>query len=245
MGGNMDKKPGISTLLEGERDAFRRSLKRPIQHLIGTISHVKMDNPVAALSFDDGPHKRYTRQLLEILKKHHVRATFFMVGQAASKYRDLVRIAYQSGHVIGNHTFHHAALSELNTGEKIREIRKCQRVLWPYGSRLLRAPWGKQSNASRLVALLLGYKVIAWNLNAEDWRAHSPKSMADRLATGLRPGSIVLLHDRIFRSVMEKPQYDRTAMLEAVDLFLKRMRGRFRFVTVPQLMGYGKPHYVI
>jgi peptidoglycan/xylan/chitin deacetylase (PgdA/CDA1 family) len=239
------KKLGRSTRAGGKDASWRRSYRNLKLHLMGTLTHINTDSPVAALSFDDGPHENYTPALLEILKKHNVLATFFMVGQAASQYPELVRQVHQAGHAIGNHTFRHTALPGLGIWKQIREIRMCQRVLRPYGCNLLRPPWGKQTNASRLVALLLGYKVIAWNLSAEDWCDHSSASMADRLVAGLRPGSIVLMHDRVFTSAMEKPQYDRSASLKAIELLLEKVKGRVRFVTVPQLMEYGNPHYVI
>lgn len=224
---------------------MRQAVKKPIKSLMGTITHVEANAPVAALSFDDGPHETFTPELLDVLEKHGALATFFMVGDAALQFPELVKKVYQAGHAIGNHTFNHKALPELGPWREIGEILKCQRAVKPYGTRLLRPPWGRQTLVTRLIALILGYKVITWNLTAEDWDQHSSEWMADQLASKLRPGSIILLHDRIFASIFENPQYDRTATIEAIDLFLQRTTEVFKFVTIPQLLRYGKPHFVI
>lgn len=212
---------------------------------MGTITHVITNTPVVALSFDDGPHETYTPELLGILKKHNALATFFMVGEAALQHPELFRDVHHAGHAIGNHTFSHKALPELNIRQQIGEILKCRRALQPYGVPLIRPPWGKQNHISRLIALMLGYKVIVWSLTAEDWVQHSSEWMVDHLVDGLRPGTIVLMHDRIFASVLESPQYNRNATLEAIDLLLEKAGETFKFVTIPQLLQYGKPNYVI
>ena len=229
-----------------ERPAWQRAF-RPLKPLIysvmGTITHVITEEPVVALTFDDGPHEYYTPELLGVLKEHDALATFFMVGQAASQFPELVRQVYDDGHAIGNHTFSHVFIPSLRFKDRIKEIRKCQKALRPYGQRILRPPWGKQTTSSRLTTGMLGYRVIAWNVVAEDWLDKSAEYMADRLMEALRPGCIVLLHDRIYKSIMEYPQYDRLAAIEAVGLLLEKVKGKFRFVTVPQLLKQGKPSF--
>jgi peptidoglycan/xylan/chitin deacetylase (PgdA/CDA1 family) len=223
--------PGISTAMKNR--------------LMGTITDVDTDLPVLALTFDDGPNPKYTPELLKLLKKYNVHATFFMVGQAASQNPELVRQVYENGHTIGNHSYHHKELPSLNIFHQIKELLMCRFAVRPYGSLLLRPPWGKQTNRSRLIASLLGYRVITWNLTGEDWVDHSPQWIYNHLAAKLRPGSIILLHDRIFGSTQKTPQYNRTKMLEAVELLLEMTKGTFKFVTIPQLLGSGNPHYVI
>jgi peptidoglycan/xylan/chitin deacetylase (PgdA/CDA1 family) len=209
---------------------------------MGTITHVATDEPVAALTFDDGPHHTYTPLLLKILEKYRVRATFFMVGETAYRQKDLVRQVAQSGHVIGVHTWDHRPFLSINSWERRRQIRACQKAIEPFGQRLFRPPWGEQSLMSRLDALLLGYQVITWNVVAEDWLNIKPEDMAERLIRNIKPGSIVLLHEAIYRSIFAEPQYDRQAMLRAIDIFFARIGDRFRFVTVPELLKCGRPH---
>jgi len=219
---------------------------RPFRlRILGTITSVQTKEPVAALTFDDGPHPEYTPQLLKTLDKHGARATFFMVGEAAQRHQDLVKMVSQAGHAIGVHSWDHSSFPTISAQERRRQLRACIRALGqyigPYGKRLFRPPWGQQSVASRLDALLLGYKVVTWNVVAEDWLPLKPKDMADRLMQSVKPGSIVLLHDAIYRSIFARPQYDRSAMIEALDMSLQLTDNKMRFITIPELLQHGRP----
>ena len=211
------------------------------ERIPGTVAGVRTDQPLAALTFDDGPHPVYTPQLLEILRRHKAQGTFFMIGEAAQKHPEVVALVAQSGHAIGNHTWDHPYLPGTRGKERRRQIRACQRTLAPYGKeRLFRPPYGAQSWASYIDARWLGYKVIGWNVEPKDWTAQSPSEMAERLAREIRPGGIVLLHDAIYRSNQPTPQYNREPMLAGLELFLGRFGQRYRFVTVPELLRSGR-----
>lgn len=205
-----------------------------------TIVGVQTKKPVAALTFDDGPDPYYTPRLLELLQEHDARATFFMLGSAALEAPQVVRQVADAGHAIGNHTHNHVAFTTLSAAERRRELRACARALAPYGLRLFRPPWGCQSLASRLDALLLGYRVIGWNVSVADWNTDDPDEIAGRLRTRLKPGAIVLLHDAL-RTQANQRYAPRDAMLEGLGRVLRELRGRMRFVTVPELLRYGPP----
>ncbi len=205
----------------------------------GTIKSVVTRDLVAALTFDDGPHPEYTSRLLEILKRYEAQATFFMVGKAAQRHPELVQQVAQAGHAIGNHSWDHSFFPSLPKHEPQKQIRACERVLGPYGVRLFRPPYGVENLASHLDALSLRYQVVNWSLDAEDWEEHDPAWMADVLTRGIRPGSIVLLHDAICGSQQPVPQYNREPMLAALTLFLEALRGRLSFVTIAELLRHG------
>jgi len=209
----------------------------------GTIASVATRDSVAALTFDDGPHPEYTPRLLDILRRYQAHATFFMIGEVAQQHPGLVRRVAQGGHAIGNHSWDHQFFPSLPGRERRRQIRACEHVLAPYGQRLFRPPYGAQSLVSHLDALWLRYKVVTWSLEAKDWHEHDADWMADRLAREIRPGSIVLLHDAIYRSQQPVPQYNREPMLAAVTLVLERLGDRFRFVTIPELLRHGRPQW--
>ena len=221
--------------------AVRSCLTRPREEIAGTIVSVATRECAAALTFDDGPHPDYTPRLLDVLKEHDARATFFMIGDAAHRQSGLVERVVAEGHAVGNHTWDHPYLPSTPARERRRQIRACRRVLAPHGQRLFRPPFGAQSLALCLEAFWLGYRVVNWNFASRDWLPQEPEGLADRLCQGIRPGSIVLLHDAIYVSTQPVPQYNREPMLAGLGMFLDRIGDRFRFVTVPELLRLGRP----
>ncbi len=220
--------------------ALKQGFTRQREMIPGTIVAVRTGEPVVALTFDDGPHPEYTPRLLEVLRRHEAAATFFMIGEPARRHSELVELVAKAGHAIGNHTWDHPFLPSTPSHERRRQIRACAQALKPFGQRLFRPPYGAQSLASCLDAFRFGYKVILWNVEAKDWLPQDPEQMADRLVRGIRPGSIVLLHDAIYKSQQPVPQYNREPMLAGLNLFLERMGRSFRFVTVPELLHHGR-----
>jgi len=110
------------------------------RHLMGIITHVETQEEVAALTFDDGPHPEYTPRLLEILERLQARATFFMVGEAAQRHREIVRRVADAGHAIGNHSWDHPSFPQITGRERREQIRPCERAIAPYGERIFRPP---------------------------------------------------------------------------------------------------------
>jgi peptidoglycan-N-acetylglucosamine deacetylase len=215
-------------------------IKSMLVPLLGTITNVETSEALVALTFDDGPDPVFTPQLLNILKKYDAHATFFMVGKNAEKYPELVCRIAQEGHAIGNHSWDHPSFSLIQGRERRRQIRACQKAIAPYGKRLFRPPYGNQSLISRLDVLLIGYKVITWNLIAIDWLDHSGAVMANRLKEKIQNGSIILFHDSLYHMVEER-YTDRKSTLIAVEMLLKTLGGRFQFVSVSELLRYGRP----
>lgn len=214
------------------------------RHAVGTMTHVSTQASVAALTFDDGPDPEFTPRLLDVLARHRAHATFFMLGENARKYPDIVSRVAAEGHAIGNHSWDHPSLPLLTRHERQEQIRACAAVIEPLGGlRLFRPPYGHQSLSSRLDALRLGYQVVAWNVVAEDWLDHDADWTANLLHEQIAPGSVVLLHDAIRRSMQSIPQYNRGPMIRAVDMALERLSDRFRFVTIPELLQCGRPQF--
>lgn len=214
-----------------------KALARP---LVGTITGVHTADRVAALTFDDGPHPVHTPRLLDVLERHGVRATFFMVGDRARRHPGIVERAAAAGHTIANHSWNHPSFVYVSGRARWRQIRSCQRALAPHGARLFRSPGGHQTPRSVLDARILGFTVIGWDIDPRDYTDRSADEIAGHVARELRPGSIVVLHDSIYHD----PSIDRTPTLEAVDTILSSADRDYEFVTVPELLRRGRPRRV-
>lgn len=178
-----------------------------------------------ALTFDDGPHPRYTEQLLDGLKERKVVATFFVTGENAQNYPNIIRREQEEGHLIGNHTYSHIQLTSGNretfreelvktneileniTGEKVSFVRP------PYGS------WDKSFEKE------LNMFPVLWNIDPLDWCSHNAECIAAKVVENAGDGDIILMHDYYDTSV--------TAALEVVDVLQKR---GFQFVTVEEIL---------
>lgn len=218
----------------------RKLFSLAVRDTVGTITHVMTRQPAVALTFDDGPHATFTPLVLGILREFHAHATFFMLGEAAEREPELIKRVAACGHAIGNHSWNHPSLPSLNRKDRLDQIRRCAKVLSPYGSRIFRPPFGHQNVASHVDALCLGYQVVTWNISAEDWQDHDGEWIANRLMSKITAGSIVLFHDRLFRAV-ETGYFDRAPTLKALRLLLRKLANRYKFVTIPELFQRGRP----
>jgi peptidoglycan/xylan/chitin deacetylase (PgdA/CDA1 family) len=223
---------------------LRRLAGKLVKPLFGSVVSVDTKDPVAALTFDDGPDPVFTPRLLSVLKRYQARATFFMVGENAHRYSEIVQQVADDGHTIANHSWDHPSFPLIRAFERRAQLRRCASVLRPYGGvRLFRPPYGQQSFASRLDALWLGYTVVMFNLEVADWMARADAEwMADRMVQKIRPGSIVVLHDRITGNASDLTRIDRGPTIDAVEMTLERLGSTIRFVTVPELLRHGQPH---
>lgn len=234
------KETGAKGRMWLEDNIVRRAAERLKWSLVGTITHVSTSEPVAALTFDDGPNPEFTPCLLSMLERFQASATFFMIGEAARKYPHLVERVARAGHAVGNHSWDHPSFPRIGICEQWKQLRATEHALSPHGQKLFRPPFGHQTVKSRLLTWHLGYQVVTWNVVAMDWLDKDPGWMADRVLRQIQPGSIVLFHDSLY-PVIERRYSDRGPTLRAVELLLKQLGKRFRFVTVPQLLTHGRP----
>ncbi|HLJ59356.1 MAG TPA: polysaccharide deacetylase family protein [bacterium] len=240
----MNARPDRPTAARRVLGLFHRWSPAAAEWALGTIIRVSTQDPVLALTFDDGPHPSSTPRVLEILRAHRARATFFMLGQAAARYPALVRQVADAGHAIGNHSWDHPSFPEVPRRERRRQIGACGRAIAPYGERLFRPPYGDQDDASRLDALWMRHEVVAWDVDAGDWRGDAPAVVAYRVIARVRPGSIVLFHDGS-EAALRGDAVDPSSMLKALDLVFNRLRDTLTSVTVPDLLRRGRPRRVL
>lgn len=197
------------------------------------IFRVPTHEKVMALTFDDGPSPVFTPEILDILDKYHVKATFFMIGKNMDKYPNIVREVLRRGHVIGNHTYDHPKNIELLTqAQVIRELDHCEEVIERLtGSRahLFRPPKGLVDGSVFTIANEEGYRTILWSACADHHDCPTPRLMANRVLRRNRPGGIILAHDSISGI--------RWKDVAATPLIIEGLRKKgYRFVTIPELL---------
>lgn len=162
----------------------------------GIIRRGKSKTKVA-ITFDDGPHPEYTKKILDILKKKKVKATFFLTGQNAEKYPDVVRRIKAEGHDIGNHTYHHANLSPMKLERVKKEIALTELVIKEITGEepiYFRPPRGVYDQKVRRLLVNKGYSIVLWTVTTQDWRAPGVEYIVNK-AKKAKGGDIILMHD--------------------------------------------------
>ena len=189
-----------------------------------------------ALTYDDGPNDPHTLRLLEVLARHDVQATFFLIGRYVQQRPDIVRDLVKSGHVIGNHTFNHPLLI-LKSGDEIRsQLTDCERAMTDAvgaHSNLFRPPFGGRRPAVLSVSRKLGLEPVMWNVTSYDWKAPSIEDIERQVTGNVRGGDVILLHD----GGHETFGVDRSYTVKATDRLIARFKAEAcEFVTIPQMM---------
>src|ERR1700675_2666683 len=157
-----------------------------------------------ALTYGDGPNDPHTLKLLDVLAKHSVRATFFMIGRYVQQRPDIARAVARAGHVIGNHTFTHPLLifeSEAQTRIQLVECRSALTDAIGEHSNLFRPPFGGRRPATLRVARKLGLETVMWNVTGYDWSAPSATQIEKKVTRQMRGGDVILLHDGGYRAM--------------------------------------------
>lgn len=189
-----------------------------------------------ALTYDDGPNDPWTFRLLEVLDRHQVKATFFLIGRFVEQRPDIARSVVAAGHAIGNHTWDHPNLIFRSAGEARRQLERTQRSIFDatgIETKLFRPPFGGRRPASLRVARSLGLQTIMWNVACSDWKAGSADEIFGHAQRQIRGGNVVLLHDGEFHRIGG----DRSRSVDATDRILTRYKGEgFDFVTIPEMM---------
>ncbi|WP_440109277.1 polysaccharide deacetylase family protein [Paenibacillus sp. QZ-Y1] len=150
-----------------------------------------------ALTFDDVPDPRFTPQVLDILKKYKVRATFFIVGSRAEKHPDLVKRMVKEGHIVGNHSYNHPEFSKLTMNafrKQILHTGDIIRNLTGYTPKMIRPPYGDINEQQLQWAARQHYSIVNWNVDSLDWKGLSKDKVKENILSAVKPGSIVLQH---------------------------------------------------
>ncbi len=198
-------------------------------------------NKRIALTFDDGPSEEYTKKILNILNENNTKASFFVIGSKVNSNSNVVKMIYQDGHDIGNHTYLHSNIQKLSKSQSILELNATQRVLEGYlniNTRLFRGPYGLDTVPDTKAELEsisglsdLGYYSVGYDIDTKDWLIKDKKAIKESIIKGVeeRNGGIVLLHDG---------GGDRSETVEALKEIIPELKTRgYTFVTISSLIG--------
>ncbi len=228
---------GLTTTTAAAAAAAYQSMAPTAQWYGRTFARGARGSKQIALTYDDGPNDPYTLKLLEVLAKHDVRATFFMIGRFVQQRPDIVRAVAQGGHAIGNHTFTHPLLIFKSEAETRAELVDCQQALHDAigkPAKLFRPPFGGRRPATLRIARSLGLEPVMWNVTGYDWNAPPAPVIEKKVASQMRGGDVILLHDGSHRAMGA----DRAQTVIATDNLIQRYRDQgYEFVTVEEMRG--------
>jgi len=192
-----------------------------------------------ALTYDDGPNDPHTLRLLEVLARHEVKATFFMIGHYVRQRPDIAREVAAAGHVVGNHTFTHPLLifkSESRTRAELIDGRHALNDAVGEHSNLFRPPFGGRRPATLRIARELRLETVMWNVTGYDWTAPAASVIEEKVARQVHAegGDVILLHD----GGHGRMGANRSQTVIATSNLIRRYKDQgFEFVTVSEMMG--------
>ncbi|MFP5113977.1 polysaccharide deacetylase family protein [Bacillaceae bacterium C204] len=229
----------------------KRAIQLDSQGMIQSEAYMKLPKPLevvrygkpsskeVVLSFDDGPDETYTPQILDILDKNQVEATFFILGENAMQHPELVKRIYREGHEIGNHTFTHPDIASITPFQTKMELNANQRLfqeITGHSMTLFRPPYvaeAKPSKRNELEPILraqdLGYTTVGELIDSDDWQGLSSEEIVKRVLNQLPEGNVILLHDA---------GGDRSNTVKALPIIINELKQRgYTFTSVADLIG--------
>ena len=183
----------------------------------------RTDTGSVAMTFDDGPSAD-TAKLLDVLREHNIKATFFLIGEQVEKFPEIARRIVADGHEIGNHSMSHKILLYCSSRQTESEMDRAQAAITSVtgvAPQLARPPCGVRTRGYFKAAGRLGLTTVQWTVTGFDWKKRSPEQIADTVARDAEPGSIVLLHDGDSAG-----QSSRQPTVDSIPLILDGLRKR-------------------
>ena len=189
---------------------------------------VQRDQKMLSISFDAAWGNEDTQQLIDILGKYQIKATFFVVGDWVDKYPESVQALHEAGHEIMNHSNTHAHMSQLSREEIIADVEACNdKIEAVTGVRptLIRPPYGEYDNNVITAIRSIGMEPIQWDVDSLDWKEIPADEICQRVVSRVGPGSIVLFHNAAIHTPEALPRIIETLLQEG-----------YTFVPISQLI---------
>jgi peptidoglycan/xylan/chitin deacetylase (PgdA/CDA1 family) len=189
-----------------------------------TVRKVDPNKPMVALTFDDGPHYKYTGRILDSLKKNNGLATFFVLGSRAENNKNVIKSIAQNGNQIGNHTYDHKQMTKLSSKALIDQLSRTNNILQSITNitpDVIRPTYG---SVNKNVRANSGAPLILWSIDTLDWKTRNQKKIVNEALKNVKDGDIILMHDI----------YKETAA--AADEIMKKLSSKgFQMVTIDEL----------
>lgn len=210
----------------------------PASQLYGATINRCSNASDLALTYDDGPNDPHTLHLLDVLARHDVKATFFLIGKFVKARPEIARSIVQAGHLVANHTATHPNLLFLSRGKIAEQICDCSKAIADATGiepRWFRPPFGARRPMVFHVVRELELTPVMWNVTCFDWRSIAVERIERHAETRIEAdpslGHIILLHDGGHTGL----GVDRSRSVEASERLIRRYKGRFRFRRIDQI----------
>ncbi len=197
-----------------------------------TIYHVDTPRKIVALTFDDGPSPEWTPRILEVLKQSQAKATFFLLGKHVQAYPEIARLILKQGCEVGNHTFNHRIILNLDYDRIRKEVKDTEKAIKDatgVTTVFFRPPKGWVTDKDKKIIKELGYETILWSLNSKDWVTFDDKYIVRFLLKRVQPGDIILFHDS--GGVFGTEGGNREETVKAVRMLVEKLKARGYIVT--------------
>ena len=197
------------------------------------IKRADTEVKVVALTYDDGPSSPYTNQLLDILDRYQVKATFFEVGRKIEKHPEIVPMIVARGHELANHSYSHTDMMFKPREFLLSEIEKTDKLLQELGvkqdSISFRPHFGRRFVVLSYLLSQMHKKLIMWDVDSQDYeKTLTAEDIANRVIDNVRSGSIVVMHDG---------GGDRSKTVAATEMIVKDLQSKgYEFKTVSELL---------
>lgn len=206
----------------------RQSVRQQTVYRMGDPS-----KPMVALTFDDGPDAKWSPQILDVLARKGVKATFFVLGREVEKNPQIAARIVRDGHIIGNHGYAHVVLTRLSAGQIASELTRANNAIAAATGvrpRLLRPVGGAYNQTVLNTAAQNNFSVILWSVDPQDWKGVSDATVVNRVLSNTKQGSIILLHSG------EGPNL--TGTVQGLPQIIDQLRAKgLQLVTIPELLG--------
>lgn len=197
------------------------------------INRADTEVKVVALTYDDGPYPPYTNQLLDILDRYQVKATFFEIGRNIEKHPEIVKLIVARGDELANHSYSHKDMMFKPQEFLLSEIEKTDKLLQELGVKQetisFRPPWGRRFVVLSYLLSQMHKKLIMWDVDSHDYeKTLTAEDIANRVIDNVRSGSIVVMHDG---------GGDRSKTVAATEMIVKDLQSKgYKFKTVSELL---------